>query len=59
MIYYVYKVKQPQGELKMSKNERISQLRRKEAKYREIGEYSIADEIVKMIQKLTSEEGEK
>ena len=40
----------------MSKNERISQLRRKEAKYREIGEYSIADEIVKMIQKLTSEE---
>ena len=43
----------------MTKAERIAQLTRKEAKFREIGEYSIADEIVKMIQKLTSEEGEK
>jgi hypothetical protein len=40
----------------MTKTERISQLKRKEAKYREIGEYSIADELVKMIKKLTSEE---
>jgi hypothetical protein len=36
---------------------RIAELSRKEARYREIGEYLIADELAKMILKLKGGEG--
>lgn len=41
----------------MEKNARIAQLKRKEIKFREKGEYLIADELVKMIKSLEKKEG--